>query len=65
MITVAVPANASSHQIETWSSVRAGSRVDRASKIVDTIAITMKGRMMTGCSERTHSTNRSVKNAAV
>ena len=49
--TEAAPANATSHQIETWSSVRAGSRVRRESRIVETIAIAMNGTITTGCSE--------------
>ena len=36
MKTEAAPANATSHQIDTWSSVRAGSRVRRESRIVET-----------------------------
>jgi hypothetical protein len=51
--------------METWSSVRAGSRVRRASRIVETIAITMNGTITSGWSDSTHSTRRSVKNSAV
>ena len=65
MNTEAAPANATSHQIDTWSSVRAGSRVRRESRIVETIAIAMNGTITTGCSEVTHSTSRSVKNSAL
>ena len=65
MNTLAAPANAISHQIETWSSVRAGSRVRLDSRIVETIATTMNGTITIGCSDSTHSTRRSVKNFAV
>ena len=65
MKTEAAPANAISHQIETWSSLRAGSCVRRASRIVETIAIAMNGTITSGCRDPTHSMSRSAKNSAV
>ena len=65
MITVSAPANASSHQIEPSSSLRAGRRVRRARRIVEAIATTMNGTMITGCIDSTHSFRRAAKKAAV
>src|SRR5512132_2357805 len=64
-MTVSAPASASSHQIETWSSFRAGSRRRRARRIVDAIATTMNGTITIGCSDSVHSFSRAAKNDAV
>ena len=65
MITVRAPTNASSHQIDARSSVRAGLAERRARKIVEPIATTMNGTITTGCIDRVHSRSRAVKNSAV
>ena len=45
--------------------MRAGRCVRRARRIVDPIATTMNGTMITGCMDSVHSFSRAVKNAAV
>ena len=57
--------NATSHQIDTWSSVRAGSRCRLAHAIVEPIATTMNGTITAGCSDSVHSFSRAAKNSAV
>ena len=63
--TVSVPRNGRSHQIDAWSYVSAGRRSRRASKMVEMMAMSTSGPMMSGWSDMTHSRRRAAKNCFV